>query len=289
MAANNFFDILERRDQRGYFPLNENHWSNVLAWILTSQHNETLSRSLLELLSPAWNPSTWAVDREVSYVVGDCNRLIDIQLTANDDERLFIEVKIAPDNQIRPQIVDQLRLLRPNEFFVLLSPLDLSNLLSDAESVSGSEVSTTAMTWRRIGDWCEQQLADTDDLAPLERAVLDGINQYWNNPITLPFEHMAQVILDEQGWVRFYPDDFKAAFLERFPDVWAAWVANKPESGNGNPHQYLVTCLSMLANRKNGFRLVRTGQSRSPKPSDWGYPTIYELSVPTDASSEGSE
>lgn len=280
MAEDNLFNILEHRGKRGFFPLNENHWSNVLAWLLEPKHeNNLLGRSLLELISPGWNRDTWKVEREIEYFVESRRRRIDIQITSDQGLRLFVEVKIDPTYQDRDQIMDQFSILSANERLVIISPLDLSLLLADATTASGCSPKTFAVTWRSISKWCAERRTTSKNLEPLTAVILDGIERYWSSIVTTPFEQMVQTILQEQRWTTFFPDEFKEVFLKRFPEVWAAWVAEKPESGNGNPHQYLMTSLSMLANRKNGFRLFRTGNSRRPKKPDWGYPTIYEMSV----------
>ena len=71
MADYNLVEILERRGERGFYPLNENHWSNVLAWLLTHQHEQSLGRSLLELFSPGWSGANWTVEREIEYIIGN--------------------------------------------------------------------------------------------------------------------------------------------------------------------------------------------------------------------------
>lgn len=285
MNDDNFFNILERRNQGGFYPLNENHWSNILAWLLTRQ---SVRHPLLELLSPGAAKLNWTVEREIEYAVGTRKRRIDIHLTSNGGERLFIEVKIDPGYQDQEQIADQLSVLKPHERFVFVAPLDLTSNLSVIMTTTDGDVLTTAVTWRSIAEWCNDTLSKGNGLEPIERSILKEVATYWSQTVTTPFEQMVMTILEEQDWTAFYPDDFKEAFIRRFPEVWASWVAEKPSEGNGNPHQYLLTCLSMLANRKNGFRLIRTGQSRPPRPLDWGFPTIYELSLPTSGSLEKS-
>lgn len=281
--SNTIFQILQRNGQPGYFPLNENHWSNLLAWLLTHRDHESLSHSLLETIAPGWGTlQTWSVDREVEYITENQKRQIDIQITDDSGLRLFIEVKIDPTYQDRQQIADQLSLLQNDECFVILAPLDLSSFLAEINASCECHASTKAITWHSLTKWCHDQ-KDHDEVTALERVVLDGIESHWGNSMTAPFEHLVQIIIKEQGWTTFYPDDFKEVFLERFPEVWGDWVAEKPEVGNGNPHMYLTTCLAMLANRKKGFRLVRTGNSRPPKQVNWGYPTIYELGMQQDA------
>lgn len=286
MNSNNIFDILECRNNRGYYPLNENHWSNILAWLLSQ---ETIRHSLLALLIPSTEMLQWTVEREVAYDTGSRKRLIDVHLATQVGVRCFIEVKIDPDYQDSEQIVDQISLLRSHERYVIVAPLDLNSTLSTLSIKSNSGPKVNAVTWRSIAEWCRDTLSSFDSLEPMEQTIIQGIESYWTQTAKTPFEQLVRSILEAEKWSSFYPDDFKEAFLHHFPEVWASWVETKPVEGNGNPHQYLLTCLSMLANRKNGFRLVRTGRSRPPRPLDWGYPKIHELSFPGSETHEVSE
>ena len=45
------FDVLEGTPPTGVFPLNENHWSNVLAWLLSKQTNPATADVFLETLA----------------------------------------------------------------------------------------------------------------------------------------------------------------------------------------------------------------------------------------------
>ena len=283
MAEVNLFNILENRGSRGFFPLNENHWSNVLAWLLDRTQNELLARSLLKFLSPGCTFEMWKVEREIEYAVGSRRRFIDIHITSDQGVRLFVEVKTDPTYQDRNQIADQLSILGPNEHLVIVAPLDLSALLTAVKTSSGNPPKAQARTWHAVSKWCSGQGETRRSGGPMVTLLLAGIAQYWSSPVTTPFEQMVKTIIEERGWTTFFPDEFKEEFLRRFPDTWAYWLEGRPATGNGNPHQYLLTSLAMLANRRNGFRLVRTGNSRKPNPLDWGFPIIYEFGVVTPA------
>lgn len=271
--TNSIFTILERRSEPGAFPLNENHWSNLIAWLLDNKYTR---KTTLELLAPE-SPTDiqFTVDRESKHVVNGRVRFIDIEVNFENESRLFVEVKIDPSYQDQLQIDDQLSLLGSHDFFLLLAPFDLGRMIStDAAPTS------KALTWKRFTE--DLSLAVDDQSAPITQLLVEGMADYWSKFTGTPFEQMVVTIIEEQEWTTFYPDEFKEVFIERFKEVWATWIEERPETGNGNPHQYLLTCLSMLANRKNGFRLVKTGNSRKPKPLNWGYPKIYELSVNED-------
>jgi hypothetical protein len=270
MTMNSMFQILERRNEPGGYPLNENHWSNVVAWLLEQGE---LNKSLLRLLSPQ-SPSEvpFTVSRETKYSLESRDRYIDIEVKFENGSALFVEIKIDPSYQDQKQIDDQLSLLGNEDHFTLLAPLDLSRMVPTSATPNSN-----VLTWK---SFTTELLACLDDKSPsLARHLIGGMAEYWKQFSGTPFEQMVMTIIEEQKWKTFYPDDFKAVFVVRFKEVWELWVEERPATGNGNPHQYLMTSLSSLANRKSGFRLFKTGNSRKPKPANWGYPKIYELSV----------
>lgn len=274
----NIFDMIERRSRTGFFPLNENHWSNVLAFLLDPSNPNGAARPLLGSMVPTMaHDLSWTLEREVVYDLKDRSRLIDLQLTLSSGARCFVEVKIDPGYKDPLQIADQISLLKDGDFYLLIAPYDLSEFVTGLSGLY-SGVVTQAVSWRAIAAMC-QNMVGAATFDALTNAALSGTAEYWSRTIETPFADMARTILAENGWTNFYPDDFKAAFLARFPEVWAAWTAEKPTSGNGNPHQYLLTCLAMLANRRSGFRLQRTGNTRAPSHSGWGYPKIFELTI----------
>ena len=267
---NSIFQILERRSQPGAYPLNENHWSNLIAWLLEQEDTRESALQILAPLAPSDVPFTMA--RETKYSLEDRDRYIDIEVMFENGSRLFVEVKIDPTYQDQQQINDQLSLLSPKDHFSLLAPLDLSHMVR-----STAAPNTNVLTWKQF---TENLRGDLSESSPsLLRLFVEGMADYWSKSTGTPFEQMVMTIIEEQNWTTFYPDDFKAVFVVRFKDVWESWTKNRPTNGNGNPHQYLMTSLSSLTNRKNGFRLAKTGGSHKPKPADWGFPIIYEYKV----------
>src|ERR1700733_13252664 len=122
-SHNKLFDVVERRGSGGFFPLNENHWSNALAWLLESQGDDSVGRSLLASLVPSYAGSeSWKTDREPGFEIEDRIRFIDILVSFSNGRRCFIEVKIDRAYQDRSQVSDQLRLLSEGDYFTLLAP-----------------------------------------------------------------------------------------------------------------------------------------------------------------------
>ena len=270
---NSIFQILERRGEPGAYPLNENHWSNLIAWLL---EQDELSKAVLRVLSPQ-SPSDieFSVYRETNYSLESRDRYIDIEVKFENGSVLFVEVKIDQSYQDQQQIEDQLSLLGKKDHFTLLAPLDLSRMVP-----STAAPNTNALTWK---SFTNDLLNCLDEKSPtLSRHFIEGMAEYWKKSSGTPFDQMVLTITKEQRWNTFYPDDFKAVFIVRFKEVWNSWVQERPKTGNGNSHQYLLSRLSALTNKKSGFRLAKTGGSRKPKPADWGHPVIYELGVVKD-------
>ena len=110
--------------------------------------------------------------------------------------------------------------------------------------------------------------------------LIYSISACWPKKDKEDFVWQAKIVIEEKGWTRFYPDDFKEAFLERFGDVYQKWIEKKSEYGNGGAHQRLTLNIAGLARRRNApFKLKETGNSRPPKMEKWGWPEVYEYEV----------
>jgi|LSQX01.1.fsa_nt_gb hypothetical protein len=274
------FDVLEGTPPTGVFPLNENHWSNVLAWLLSKQTNPATADVFLETLAALAEvgvpeSDTWEVLREAKISE---RRRIDILLQFGDKSRWLIETKVDPSYQDQWQVSDEAAVLGANDYLVIVGPVGLDDLSTEMVSVIRSDARIRLVLWRDLADRCEQMLG-LSSLGMVSRCVLYGMARYWRKESGPAFDGMVKTIVAENGWETFYPDDFKQAFIARFPDVWEQSVAQRGLSGQGNAHQQLTQALSGLCQRKSGFRLQKTGNSRAPKPSDWGFPLIYEYEV----------
>lgn len=88
---NSIFQILERRNEPSGYPLNENHWSNVIAWILDQKG---LNKEVVRILSPQ-SPSDveFSIHRETNFSFEFRDRYIDIEVKFERGSVLFIEVK----------------------------------------------------------------------------------------------------------------------------------------------------------------------------------------------------
>ncbi len=274
------FDVLEGTTPTGIFPLNENHWSNVLAWLLSKQTSPATADDFLGALAalaevgvPEWD--TWEVLREVKLSE---RRRIDLRLQFGDKSRWLIETKVDPSYQDQWQVSDEAAVLGANDYLIIVGPVGIDDLSTEMVSVIRSDARIRLVPWRALADRCEQMVG-ISSLGTVARCVLYGIARYWRKESGPAFDRRVKTIVAENGWDAFYPDDFKQAFIDRFPDVWEQSVAQRGLSGQGNAHQQLTQALSGMCQRKSGFRLRKTGNSRAPKPSDWGFPLIYEYEV----------
>jgi len=96
------------------------------------------------------------------------------------------------------------------------------------------------------------------------------------------FTDQVSMLIDENKWQRFYPDDFEDAYMLRFKNLWDKEVAERGTSGRGNAHQLLMTRLGRLVTDTNSFPLRKTGSRRAPRVrpwGPWGWDTIDEYEV----------
>jgi hypothetical protein len=180
------FDILDRRGQRGAYPLNENHWSNVLAWLLDPKSIAGPSRELLSELSSILGITTPTVDlpeveREVLHLVGPRRRFIDIELKFSSGVRWLLEIKVDPAYQDREQVVDETGVLGPDDRLLLIAPHNLNPFVAKSlgEDANGSRVQ--CLTWKSVCQICGSIADRGSSLQPLARLLLEGINSYWKS------------------------------------------------------------------------------------------------------------
>ena len=277
------FDILERRDKRGSWPLNENHWSNALAWLLDRNERGEVSLPLLKAIASQTsfhlpNELEWEVERERQYSVEDRRPKIDIELSFRDGRRLLIENKIDPSYQNQQQIIDESSLLGAHDQLLVIAPNDLTSFVSSTLHDHPSREKTSCMSWRTVAEICQTVHDESPSASLTATVILNGISKYWMSQSSDAFEQMLLTIINEQGWSTFYPDDFKDVFEVRYPNVWNQWVEQRGETGIGNAKWYLTTLLRGLARRKT--RVVElTGEDREPKDPKWGFSPIYEYRV----------
>lgn len=286
------FDVLEGTTPTGIFPLNENHWSNALAWLLNRRMNPTAANFLLTALAKLGRieiipTGNWEVERETQC--SDINRRrIDVRLRFQTGPRWLIEIKVDPSYQDQRQIADEAAGLGTGDFLIILGPVALNDVSSELKEVIDGDVRIRLVSWRELAGECERALDDAS-LNPIARCLLDGISHYWQRDSGPTFDRMVKEIIGANSWTTFWPDDFEETFVESFPDVWGQWVCERGLSGQGNAHQYLLQVLRGMARRKAGFRLDLTGESRcprDPKWGKWGFSLIYQYRVispkPTD-------
>jgi hypothetical protein len=283
MAGLGIFDILEGRSRRGAYPLNENHWSNALAWLLDPTACHGVERDFLVALAEISRlqippDASWGVERETYYEVEGAARRIDIQLDFTDGASWFIENKIDPGYQDHLQILHQSSLLSDRGFLILITPSEPADLLPELAAVIDADPRIRHVPWREVGRIC-QDLADRSPHPPLMDVLLRGLGGYRGRQEADPFIRLIKALIEERAWASFYPDDCETAFRERYPEVWAHWEAERPSQGIGNPHHYFTMKLSGLTRRKQGFRLEKTEKTRPPHDPAWGWAVVAEHRV----------
>jgi RNA polymerase subunit RPABC4/transcription elongation factor Spt4 len=96
------------------------------------------------------------------------------------------------------------------------------------------------------------------------------------------FKDQVKILIQENDWAAFYPDDFEDAYMSRFRSHWEGEIASRTLSGNGNAHSTLLTRLGIMASHTNSFPLSKTGNRRPPRDrpwGPWGWDGIDEYSV----------
>lgn len=275
------FDVLEGSSSRGAFPLNENNWTNVVAWLLDPRSNTATAPELLTALGTLAGIGTeesaeWTVERETQLAD---RRRIDIRLVFTDRTRWLIEVKIDPMYQDADQIAAEARSLREGDYLILLAPRGTSDLLGPLAAMIAGNDAIRAVRWVDLANEWQRLQTTTPEGPPLPSLLIEGLARYWGRERGPIFDNMVRTIVEEQGWRLFYPDEFRDVFVARFPDVWDEWVTSRGLTGPSNALQYLTQVLVGMTRRRQGFRLQKTGNQRPPKDPNWGFPVIYEYEV----------
>lgn len=272
---------------RGVRALVEEHWSNILAWLFDPKNAGTeisaiMLSNVLQLSGVTADlklDSVVNVERERCFKVGENTRYIDIVVCFASGWELHIENKIDRDYEDVEQLRDELKVLNDNDHLIFLCPCGYSLLKTETRQLLQSEPNLHHVKWfdyaKAVGN-----IIDKLDTANPAFPLIYSISVCWPEKDEENFAWQAKIIIEEKGWTRFYPDDFKEAFLERFGNVYQKWIDKKSEYGNGGAHQRLTLNIAGLARRKNAsFKLKETGNSRPPKIENWGWPEIYEYEV----------
>ena len=228
------FDILEGGTRRGAFPLNENHWSNALAWLLDPAASHGTAAEFLAALAALLGATAhvdagWSVQRETSYEVNERRRLIDIQLDFADRVTWFIENQIDPGYQDHAQISDQASLLGVEGVLIVIGPSESDDLLSEMSKVIAADARVRYVPWREIGRLCAE-MAERTQRGPLVDVLLRGLGEYRGRREADPFARLIKALVEERGRESFYSDDCAVAFRKRYPESWAHWEAERPKA-----------------------------------------------------------
>lgn len=281
----NVLGVLEGRTYRGAArPLSENHWSNILAWLVDPSCGEPavgagVTQELLHLagIVPR-EQSVTKVERERRVQVREAARAIDLVLTFEHGWELLVENKIDRTYEDVVQLRDELAALRTQDHMVLLCPRGKTLLRGETRQLIDSDPRLHHVRWLELAEACASLLARVDPMT-LDYHLLHAITAYWPSREMEDFAWQVETIVEERGWTRFYPDEFKEAFCSRFGEVYREWVGRHGERGNGGAHQRLTQRLvGQTRKSKGGFRLETTGNQR-PAPEGWGYGFILEYRV----------
>ena len=269
---------------RGFCALSENHFSNMLYFLLNPETSgkETSTACIKALLAIAnlsiQRPVIKSVERERVLHKNKRPRLIDLVVVLSNSVELHIENKTDRNYEDIDQLKDELDALGPKDHLVLLCPRGKSllragtrSLLASGRPIHHAQWGDVASAWNQLGRTAKGAYA----------SLLVALDQYWQERTNRDFLWQVETIVEETNWSRFYPDDFKDAYVKRFPQCYEALVnKNGKEFGRGGAHMILTTQLVSLTKRVNcGFSLRKTGRERAPRERQWGYPTVYEYEV----------
>ncbi|WP_309710685.1 hypothetical protein [Armatimonas sp.] len=269
-------------------PLTERHWSNLIAWVLdplvhSGQSLAPRVTGLLELAEVSGQiGSIEKVERERPVTNQQNARIIDLDLHFTSGCKVWIENKVDRSYEDSRQLEEERNALGPDDHLILLCPRGMSLLQQRTREVLLSDPRLHHIRWLDLaGRW----RLSLPGLASNSREfqIIQTMADYWERRAQGDFLWQVETIVEEYGWSRFYPDDFKAAFCQRFADVYQSWVVERGERGLGGTHSYLLQQLVGLTKKNPGqFRLAKTGNERPPYLPDWGHPIIFEYQVLND-------
>ena len=179
------------------------------------------------------------------------------------------------------QLEEQRDSLGVEDHLILLFPRGVSLLQQRTRAILSSDPRVHHVRWLDLARAWASQLSHISE-GTLEHQVISMMTNYWPRKEQEDFLWQVETIIEENAWDRFYPDEFKAVFCQRYNEVYQAWVADKGDRGPGGAHSVLTQKLVGLTQKLAGFRLQKTGMSRAPKVPDWGFPTIFEYRVEID-------
>lgn len=260
----------------------ERHWSNILAWLLSEQFagKEISSKMLSVLLKLSGielrgNRRIVKVEREIRVGHKENSRIIDVLVTFEEGWKLHIENKIDRDYEDVSQLHGEIEALSEDDHLILLCPRGLSLLSLETKTLLKSVPNFHHVRWLDYSNEIAV-IENTSQKVCVPLLFLKSIVNYWSDREKEDFLWQAERIIEEKEWSRFYPDEFKEEFCVKFKSIYKKWVDEKGSHGRGNAHQYLTQRLAGLVTRK---RLRETGNRRSPKDKNWGWPFVYEYEV----------
>lgn len=265
--------------------LDENHWSNILAWLLnpqgagpaTSSEIASVVCQLAGIDVDFSGDRVSAVERERE--LREANRYVDLVLTFRSGWELYIENKVDRNYEDVEQLRDEIRALKPTDYLVLLCPRGKKLLRKNTRDLLEGNANFRHVRWLELAERLGEIAAGPGGTDAAARYLEAAISRYWPEREKEDFLCQAETIVEENGWSTFYPDDFKDAFRLRFQDIYQKWVDEHGERGPGGAHMLLTQKLVGLCQKQEaGFRLRKTGNSRKAR-SDWGFPVIYEYEV----------
>jgi len=279
-------DTLKRPSHKG---LAEEHFSNILAWLLDPEAGHGFGGRIVEALldsaeiteglgTPSW------IGREVEFAGERMKRRADILISfAEGTPKMAVEVKTDRAYEDPAQIRDYRRWpeLGESGYLVFLCPRKESLLLSETREAL-RHPRNRHVTWSAF-----LNTAAADDVlregTELGRTVVAGLGAHFERLERTDFKWMAEQILEDTEWTEFYPDDFKDEFRKRYENIYQEWVERFGERGNGGAHQRLTAWLSAQSRAKGGLLVRLTDDARAPRNADWGFPIIYKYRVVKDA------
>lgn len=278
---NNLLNILEGTNfgSASRCSLREEHWSNLLASLLDARFSApqlcgVVLASLIELAGISVDKNEeFSVERERTINVHGRVRRVDVVLSFVNGYRIFIENKVDRAYEDVLQLQDELDALGDDGHLIFLCPRGFSLLRGETKQLIVSQPKISHVRWLDLA----KSWTSSDESV---HEILTFVNEYWTHKEYLDFVWQVETIVEEKGWITFYPDEFKAAFIARFPHAYQNWVVTGGERGRKGAHARVTILLNGLTKKRPGqFRLELTGNSRPPLPSDWGYPIIYEHRV----------